>query len=206
VTYSVFTIGHSNQSIESFLSTIQSRRITAIADVRSYPYSNTNPQFDREALRVALDKASISYAFLGRELGARSIDPSCYLDGKVQYDRLAQTKNFEEGLARIRRGVAKYRVALMCAEGEPLACHRAILVSRCLRESGLNVEHILRDGTLEDHEASMLRLARLLNLHGNHLFRDQSEMISEAYRIQGAKIAYQPNKPVDERMSAAKGR
>lgn len=202
----VFTIGHSNKDIGSFLSALRSCGISAIADVRSHPYSNANPHFDKETLARALEASRISYAFLGRELGARTDDPACYVSGRVEYDRLAQTKSFEVGLARVRRGVEKYKVALMCAEGEPLACHRAILVSRRLCLAGFDVKHILRDGTLEDHDASMMRLARLLKLDGNHLFRDQSEMISEAYRIQGAKIAYQPNKPADEQLSAAKGR
>ena len=209
MTTTVYTIGHSNQSLESFLSALHTHCITAIADVRSYPYSNANPQFDREALAEALEAARIAYVYLGKELGARTDDPSCYVDGKVQYGRLAQTKSFQEGLGRVQRGTEKYRVALMCAEGEPLACHRTILVSRYLHESGLAVKHILRDASLEDHEASMARLARLLDLDGNHFFRDKSEVISEAYRIQGEKIAYKPTAPNErdqEPRSLAKGR
>ncbi len=209
MTTTLYTIGHSNQSLESFLSALRTHCITAIADVRSYSYSNANPQFDREALAEALEAARIAYVYLGKELGARTDNPSCYVDGKVQYDRLAQTKSFQEGLARVQRGMEKYRVALMCAEGEPLACHRAILISRYLHESGIAVRHILRDATLEDHEASMARLARQLELDGNHFFRDRSEVISEAYRIQGEKIAYKrtpANEQDQERRSLAKGR
>src|SRR6185369_13260271 len=124
------------QSLESFLSALGTHRVTAIADVRSYPYSNANPQFDRETLAEALETAGIAYVYLGKELGARTDDPTCYVNEKVQYDRLAQTKSFEEGLARVHRGMEKYQVALMCAEGEPLACHRTILVARYLQESG----------------------------------------------------------------------
>jgi uncharacterized protein (DUF488 family) len=206
VTTTVYTIGHSNQTLESFLLALRTHSITAVADVRSYPYSNANPQFDRETLVEALEAARIAYVYLGKELGARTDDPGCYVDGKVQYDRLAQTKSFEKGLARVQRGMEKYQVALMCAEGEPLACHRAILVSRYLHESGLAVKHILRDASLEDHEASMARLTRLLDLDDNHFFRDQSEVISEAYRIQGEKIAYKSTTPDQELRSVAKGR
>ncbi len=202
----VFTIGHSSQSIESFLSALRRYDITAVADVRSYPYSNANPQFDRETLTDSLEAVRISYVYLGKELGARTDNQSCYINGKIQYDRLAQTKNFEEGLARVRRGVEKYQVALMCAEGEPLACHRAILVSRYLQEAGLAVKHILRDASLEDHEASMARLARMLDLDANHFFRDKSEIIFEAYRIQGEKIAYKLATPDQESRSVANGR
>jgi uncharacterized protein (DUF488 family) len=206
VTNTVYTIGHSNQSIESFLSALRTHSITAVADVRSCAYSNANPQFDRETLTDALERAGIVYVYLRKELGARTDDPSCYINGKVQYDRLAQSKSFEEGLARVRRGIEKYKVALMCAEGEPLACHRTILVSRYLHEAGLAVKHILRDASLEDHKSTMTRLARLLDLDDNHFFRDKSEMISEAYRIQGEKIAYKPLTPDRQSRSAAKGR
>jgi len=206
VTSTVCTIGHSNQSLESFLSALRTHSITAVADVRSYPYSNANPQFDRENLAGALEGARIVYVYLGKELGARTDDPSCYVNGKVQYDRLAQTKSFEEGLARVRRGIEKYQLALMCAEGEPLACHRAILVSRYLHEAGLAVKHILRDASLEGHEASMARLARMLHLDDNHFFRDKSEWIFETYRIQGEKIAYKPTMPDQESRSFARGR
>jgi uncharacterized protein (DUF488 family) len=156
-------------------------------------------------LTDALERARIVYVYLGKELGARTDDPSCYVNGKVQYDRLAQTKSFEEGLTGVRRGIEKFQVALMCAEGEPLACHRAILVSRYLHDAGLAVKHILRDASLEGHEASMARLARTLYLADDHFFRDKSQWILEAYRIQGEKIAYRPTTDQASR-SFAKGR
>jgi uncharacterized protein (DUF488 family) len=187
----VHTVGHSNHSLESFLSVLKDYDITAIADVRSYPYSNANPHFDREALSKSLEKQGIVYVFLGKELGARTTDQHCYVDGKVQYERLADTKQFQEGLRRVQRGVTKYSLALMCAEGEPLDCHRTILVSRYLSELNLTVRHILRDGNLEDHDATMERLLRTLKLSENLVLRNKRELISEGYRIQGQRIAYE---------------
>jgi hypothetical protein len=75
--------------------------VTALCDVRSKPYSRMNPQFNKEELKQALLKAAISYVFLGKELGARTEDPSCYDGGRVQYDRLAQTEVFRKGRDRI---------------------------------------------------------------------------------------------------------
>ena len=130
--HTVFTVGHSTHALDDFLALLLRHGITAIADVRSSPYSRMNPQFNRETLHAALKGAGIAYVFLGAELGARSRDPDCYEDGKVQYDRLARTAAFQRGLARVQQGAAQYRLALMCAEKEPLDCHRTILVARHL--------------------------------------------------------------------------
>jgi uncharacterized protein (DUF488 family) len=196
----IYTIGHSNQTLDSFLSVLADYKITAVADVRSYPYSKANPQFNRETLTSALEARKIAYVFLGSELGARSDDQGCYLNGKVQYDWLARTELFQEGLRRVQRGMAKYRVALMCAEGEPLACHRTILVSRYLRQLDIPVQHVLRDGRVEDHDVTMIRLLQILGIEENLLLRNKTDLFSEGYRIQGERIAYEvPNAEVRNR-------
>src|SRR5271169_2675230 len=123
----IFTIGHSTHTQEYFISLLSRHGITALCDVRSKPYSRVNPQFNREELQRVLREHGITYVFLGTELGARSDDPTCYENGKVQYDRLAHTELFRQGLDRVQEGVRKYRIALMCAEKEPLECHRTIL-------------------------------------------------------------------------------
>ena len=123
----VFTIGHSTHPQERFIGLLLKHGITAVCDVRSKPYSRMNPQFNREDLEEALLAQGIAYRFLGKELGARSDDPDCYVGGKVQYDRLAGTELFKQGLKRVIRGLKEdFRIALMCAEKEPLECHRTI--------------------------------------------------------------------------------
>jgi uncharacterized protein (DUF488 family) len=190
MTHIVYTVGHSTMTAERLMGILKQHAITALADVRSQPYSRMNPQFSREYLKEALRENHISYAFLGLELGARSEDRSCYDHGKVQYSRLAQTAMFKKGLARVREGARKHRIALMCAEKEPLECHRAILVSRYLILGGLEVRHILNDGRLEYHADAMNRLIRHLHLPEDDMFRSRDEIISEAYRLQGDRIAY----------------
>src|SRR5258708_3603242 len=101
----VFTIGHSTHALGHFIALLQQHGITALCDVRSRPYSRVNPQFNREELDEALRAHSISYRFLGKELGARSADLTCYQDGKVQYERLAKTELFRYGLKRVLRGL-----------------------------------------------------------------------------------------------------
>jgi uncharacterized protein (DUF488 family) len=81
----LFTIGHSNHSIDAFIALLQQHGITAVADVRSHPYSRFLPHFNQSALKAALLNAGIQYVFLGKELGARSADPSCYVNGKLSY-------------------------------------------------------------------------------------------------------------------------
>lgn len=187
----VYTIGHSNQSLDLFLAALKSHAVTAIADVRSYPYSHANPQFDRESLAPELQGNGIAYVFLGKELGARTNDQSCYLDGRVQYEFLAKTKLFNEGLERVEIGMQKFQIALLCAEAEPLACHRTILVARHLRERQIPVRHILKGGTVEDHEQSLERLLLLLEIKNHDMFRDHAALISEAYQRQAERIAYE---------------
>ena len=186
----VFTIGHSTHTIEKFITLLSAHEIQAVADVRSSPFSKFNPQFNRENLQNSLKAASIRYVFLGKELGARSEDLACYVADKVQYDRLAQTPLFQSGLDRVVEGANNYRIALMCAEKDPLDCHRTILVSRELLKRGLIVTHILEDGSLESHTESIARLVATLGMSMDDMFISRDEIIDQAYRRQADRIAY----------------
>jgi len=147
------------------------------------------PQFNRENLKQLLQESGIAYVFLGKELGARSDDPSCYDRGKIQFDRLARSKSFMEGINRVKEGMKNYRVALMCAEKEPLTCHRAILVSRYIEAEGIEVEHILADGVIVPHKDLLIKLLHQFHLKAD-LFRSHKDVIEEAYKMQGERIAY----------------
>jgi uncharacterized protein (DUF488 family) len=197
----LFTIGHSNHELAVFGALLQRHAVTAVADVRSTPYSRRCPHFNKQRLRAALQDEGIAYVFLGVELGARSKDPDCYEAGRVQYDRLAATSLFQQGLERLMTGAQSFRIALMCAEREPLECHRTVLVARALEQRGAQIWHIRADGSLESQHAALLRLVSLLNMnqgldreHGD-LFGDEQPLIEAALRRQAARIAY-----VDESM------
>lgn len=195
----LFTIGHSTHSLEHFLSLLVKHRIDAVSDVRSTPYSQRNPQFNREALKLALRKAGIEYVFLGRELGARSDNPACYIDHKVQYNYLVDEPIFQDGLRRLREGIERFRVAIMCAERDPLTCHRTILVCRELRASHLNIEHILADGSIETNRDAEIRLMSMLNIQPD-MIQDERECIERAYETQANNIAYVvPQKAKDQK-------
>lgn len=186
----IYTIGHSNGTVERLLGLLRQHGITAVADVRSQPYSRYNPQFNREALAGALKDAGLEYVFLGQELGARSDDPSCYRDGRAQYSLMAKTQLFERGIARLVTGMQRFQLAILCAEKEPLACHRTVLVSRHLHDRGIKVLHILEDGTLEDHDALLLRLLEAHGMQEQNLFHSKDELIDIAYEKQAEDIQY----------------
>jgi uncharacterized protein (DUF488 family) len=189
----VFTIGHSTHTLERLIALLRLHEITAVGDVRSRPYSRTNPQFNRESLKDRLRTVGITYVFLGKELGARSEDSSCYENGRVQYGRVALTELFRQGLDRVQEGMKKYCLALMCAEKEPLECHRTILVARHLSARGIDVQHILASGRLESQTEILDRLMRQLNLPESDMFRSREDVQSDAYRIQESRIAYASN-------------
>ncbi len=208
----LFTIGHSNLSIDTFIGLLQRYGITAIADVRSHPYSRFLPHFNQSALKAALLNAGIQYVFLGKELGARSANQSCYVDGKASYEKIAATELFSEGIQRILKGSENYKISLMCAEKDPITCHRAILVCQHLRDFDLDVNHILSNGSLESHEHLEDRLLVLHGLYQSELeeaapkqlslfdeirFQEspiqklsRGDCLKQAYQLQGEEIAY----------------
>jgi uncharacterized protein (DUF488 family) len=188
--YPVLTVGHSNHPLELFLALLQRHDVNALADIRSMPYSRFAPKFNKESLESTTREWGVKYVFLGRQLGGRSEDPSCYINRRVQYPRLARTEIFSQGIARVIRGASDYRLALMCAEKDPLDCHRTLLVSPALVERGMVVEHILADGELESHDDAMERLLDRVGLSHEDLFRSRAELIAEALAKQEEKIAY----------------
>ena len=191
----LFTIGHSNHPLEIFLELLERHAISALADVRSSPYSRFNPQFNRELLQPRLKDRAIAYVYLGDALGPRSDDPACYVNGKVQYRRLAATEKFRRGLERLRNGMSNHRVALMCAEKDPIGCHRMILICRELRSEPMEILHILEDGSLESLAASEQRLLKQLRLRQLTLFDSVRDLILRGYDQQAEKIAYRRDDP-----------
>ena len=186
----VYTVGHSNHTSEAFVTLLRTRGVTAVADVRSAPYSRFNPQFNRETLARALEAQGIRYVFLGRELGARPDDPGCYEEGRARYARLARTALFRRGLDRVADGARRHELALTCAEKEPLDCHRTILVARELVRRGIDVAHILADGRIEPHDDTVERLLARHGLDQPHLFAPREDRIEQAFDAQAAALSY----------------
>lgn len=186
----ILTIGHSNHSIEHFVEVLRSHGISAVGDVRSAPFSRYAPQFNKVPLKVSLQQAGIGYAFLGKELGARSTDRSCYVDGRVQYARLAETKLFRSGIQRLLRGTEERLVAIMCTEKDPLDCHRTLLVARALLDCDARVEHVLANGAIESHDDTMQRLLEKQGFGQPSLLESIDEQLEKALQLQEREIAF----------------
>lgn len=214
----LFSIGHSNYEIDVFISLLQKHGVTAVADVRSHPYSRFLSHFNRVALQESLAKEGIRYVFLGRELGARPSNQECYVNGKAIYERIAATEAFHKGIQRVLNGLKKHKLSLMCAEKDPLTCHRAVLVCQHLTHFDLSISHILKNGDLESHNHLE---ERMLTKHGFTEFTEVSpretqlslfaqqnsglltreESLKQAYKLQGDEIAYVEKRNDDHEQS-----
>jgi uncharacterized protein (DUF488 family) len=186
----LFTIGHSVHTIDKFIELLKNHHINALCDVRSSPYSRFTPQFNRESLKEQISKHRIHYIYLGAELGPRSSDPTCYENGKVIYKRLAEKEIFQQGLDRLQKGIETYRISLVCAEKDPLTCHRMLLICRNLRRDDILIRHIQEDGSLEDNKDTEKRLMKMLKVDPADLFSTEEEQIQRAYDLQADKVAY----------------
>lgn len=196
----IYTIGHSNHPIDRFLELLMRHDIKAVADVRSSPSSRHVPQFNKETLAKALERAGIKYVFLGDKLGARPKDPACYENGRVDFRRLAARQEFRCGIERVLEESQRHRLALMCAEKEPLDCHRTILICRHLSERGVVIKHILANGELEDHRHTVARLRKSTGLERT-LFDSgmtDSQATEQAYDRRAKEIAFHTEKEAPE--------
>jgi uncharacterized protein (DUF488 family) len=188
--FDLFTIGHSNIPAGRFLSMLRDAGVNAIADVRSTPFSRFFPWFSAKNLAPLLAQENMLYLPYGELLGGRPRDASLYCDGVANYDAMARQPEFEAGLERLRADAMRCRVCLMCAEREPLDCHRCLLVARALAGRGLAVGHILHDGTIEPHSATEQRLLELDSQPADLFTSGQGGRLAAAYRRRARAVAY----------------
>jgi uncharacterized protein (DUF488 family) len=188
--FDLFTIGHSNIPAERFLSMLRDAGVNAIADVRSTPFSRFFPWFSAKNLAPLLAQENMLYLPYGEPLGGRPRNASLYCDGVADYDAMARQPQFEVGLERLRADAMHRRVCLMCAEREPLDCHRCLLVARALAGRGLAIGHILHDGTIEPHPATEQRLLELDSQPADLFTPGQDGRLAAAYRRRARAVAY----------------
>lgn len=184
----LFTIGHSTHDFARFLGLLKQHGIQVVADVRSRPFSRLT-WFCRPELEKELRANSLRYVFLGDELGARRVGRECYIGPRADYGLIAGTLAFQKGIERLRDGVLKFRVALMCAEKDPLDCHRTVLVCRYAQEFA-EIFHILPDGRLESHASAEERMMAPYVSPEGDMFRSRIELLNDAYKRRGEEINY----------------
>jgi uncharacterized protein (DUF488 family) len=158
----LWTVGHSNHAFDRFAQLLLAERIEFLLDVRSFPYSRYAPQFNRDELQDSLPALGVRYLFLGEELGGRPTREEHYdPEGHALYGPMSEERPFRDAIERLIAGARRHRLALLCSEADPRHCHRRLLIGKVLTDRGVQLRHILADGTvwvedavaLSDHEA-----------------------------------------------------
>ena len=177
----VLTLGHSNASWDEFHYALDQFNVGCVIDVRSSPRSRWQ-HFCKPQLRVRLNGVGVSYIHLGDDLGG--IPTS----GPTDYATRRSTTAFATAIETVLGIAARCTPALLCAERDPLQCHRFSLIARHLHSlPDVQIAHIRHDGTLERHEEAEARLMTLHKLTTN-LLTDHNEGLAEAYARQERKL------------------
>ena len=129
----LYTIGHSNKTIQELLNLLVKSGIEALVDVRSVPYSKYNPQFNREALRTQATARGIKYIYKGKNLGGKGIN-----------------EDWQENIDLICDGAkAGRKLCVMCSEADPNNCHRQNTIQPDVEKQGIEVEHIIWESKIK---------------------------------------------------------
>lgn len=146
----IYTIGHSNLGVVAFLKLLKDNAVHVVVDARSAPYSRYASQFNKKEIETAVTGVGMKYVFMGDAIGGKPSDPR-YLHANVRtmYDKLAASDTFQHGVERLIKGVMDgWIIAIMCAEEDPLKCHRHLLVASELElKRNIPVWHIRSDNT-----------------------------------------------------------
>lgn len=180
----LYTIGHSNHALADFLALLARHGVAELVDVRAAPYSRRLPHFRKAPLARSLDAHGIAYRWMGARLGGLR-----HRDGAASFEAVAASADFRAGLAELERLARAGTVAAMCAEGEPMACHRTILITRHLRHSGLDIRHILPDGSAEANADFESRMVQATKVADAPLLEPAAEPMEAAYAARSARMA-----------------
>lgn len=192
----IYTIGHSTYKIEEFGELLKQNHINTIIDVRSVPYSKFAPQYNRELLKQYLKNNMICYIYMGDTLGARYEDKNLlFNDGKVNFKKVQATKNFQDSIVRLEKGIQKgYNISLMCSEKEAFDCHRFGLISEFLSKISININHIYPDRVVQHKELEQKLLKKyekkipVVDLFNPNI--SLKEQLNLAYELRNMDIAY----------------
>jgi uncharacterized protein (DUF488 family) len=194
-TANIFTLGHSNLELAAFCELLHRHSVALVVDVRSRPHSSWHPQFSQPEFEAALRDAGFGYLFLGTELGGRPDDPKAYTaDGRVDYPARRKSDAFGAGLERVLAESRTQRLALVCAEEDPLDCHRFLMISPALVEAGAAPLHLRRDGRIETQQQAEDRLLEAQHFgdvaSGSLFAADRAAALEDAYAKQAGKVGF----------------
>jgi uncharacterized protein (DUF488 family) len=155
----LYTIGHSNIQVDELFDLLGRYKIQSIVDVRSHPYSQFSPQFNREPFEQKTVAAGLHYYYAGEFLGGRPKDPTCYKNGVlpeahadflhlVNYPKVMTMDFFQKGILRLTELINCQTTVVMCSEENPAACHRHHLIGKYLVQQNVTVLHIRGDGNI----------------------------------------------------------
>ena len=196
----IYTIGHSNYTMERLIDMLEYYNINCVVDIRGTPYSKYNIQFDKETIRYTLTNAGFVYIYMGKELAAKRIRKNSYNnEGYSNFEEVIKEEEFKRGVERLKNGCEKgYKIILLGAMQDPIRCHRSILVGRELVKNDFDVKHILDDYSIvtqDDIEEMLLNKyfsnrnqIAIEDLTGNSL--NNEEMINEGYKLANREIGY----------------
>lgn len=196
----IYTVGHSNGSLEEFYELLRLADINCIIDVRSVPASSYSPQFNKESLSLFLKSRKVVYLHFGEEFGARRTDS--IVDGQVNFEKAVTTVKFQKGYERVLNGLDQgWNIAIMCSEANPVSCHRFSMISRYFYDNGVDVQHILHSKEVRSHqelEQEMIqgmlskRNSKLPEVDLMFMTYSEDEQRQDAYRIKNLEIGYKP--------------
>ena len=194
----IYTVGHSNHSADYFLELLKTYSVNCLVDVRSLAGSRFNPQFNKSALSAQMNSNGIQYLHFAKEFGARRSEPHLLdKNGQLDFEKVRQTKDFISGVGKLKEKAAGgFSVALMCAEADPLRCHRFSMLSVALK-TDFEIYHIIKDKTLLSNTELENRMLKLYEkkIPGPSVFLPHvthQEQLAVAYRLHNKDVAYSP--------------
>lgn len=192
----IYTIGYAGFSIGNFVQTLREHGVSVLVDVRSSPFSGYHQDYNKGQLDRTLQREHIYYRNYARQFGARQPEQSYYPKGYLDFELFARSSDFQEGVRKIENSMEQgFRFALMCAEIEPIDCHRAILVARAFADHGYEVFHLrpkkapLPHRKLEEQLLDRYYPDRDQMVLGEPV-KDEKTLLKEAYRRRNEEIGY----------------
>ncbi|HLP12290.1 MAG TPA: DUF488 domain-containing protein [Flavobacteriales bacterium] len=194
----IFTIGHSNHPKEYFLELLQAYQVSVVVDVRSIAASRYNPQYNGKNLKHYLHQHRIEYVHMPEAFGARQTNPAVLdQNGQVDFKKLQETQVFKNGIGSLDFLLSQDQtIALMCAEADPLSCHRFFMIAVYLYQHGYELKHILKDKTVKsqtDLEEELIK--KFAKKISNDLFHTnyRETALEKIYRLKNNEMGFIPS-------------